>query len=827
MAIKAVIFFVLVVFFSFQVTGQNPHDFSFKQEPLGNVLLTLAKSNNLNLIFSDSLVNGKVVSGNYSTKQLIEILYDISRQCPVRFLYEPDSSISVISSSLKKNGRFIGSVHDLVTKEPIPDCFIYSEDSRFIAQTDDAGKISLNSVPGGIYHFIIFRLGYRPQNAFVCFNPVNQRTSQFFLVPSEIFTDEIIVLNSVNQLSTERSGDTETHSLETTYNYYQDIFRSLQSVSGVDGNEISANFSIRGGHPDENKILLNNLELLSPYHFSNFFNLTSVINQDILETHHLYRDGFSAKYGNRMSGVFDMTTKTTPSGWKLSTDLTGTNAVAGMKLKEVTALFSYRTGNLNSLYRNSFGSQNLMPVYTDFFATLNTTFFRNQRVELNYLSGKDKVKLERGGKPWIPSLNSLNTNSAIWINHNWIVSPNLFVKTTLSTQQVNRISEFDFINSISSANPDLHKIEMTGVSQEITFEPKSGHLAQIGFEVQQATINYRFYEIRFGSGKNSLDSINLNLDRGLFQANIWSQYSFRPVNDFLISAGIRSDFREGTKQVLLDPRVSVLWKLTDPVLIKGSVGYYSQFQPWDRVDIASGSPVFQKPEKSIQLHSTLIMYPFQNITIESGLYIKNYYQLFDDQTFNFEDRILLFNPIRDDFNPTSGSSRGFDLMAKQTEPFHYWLVSTGFGESTLEDGKVTVPRIFFNTWKFELAFGIKTLSNFTFDLQWKNQSGVPYTEQFNPVLLEDPDISAFFVEYGRRNGKLTAGNQFLKIKAGKTFETKWVRILIYGGFYNLFDRKEPFENHTIVNQNRSVHIPINTKVEIPRVFFTGISFEGF
>lgn len=806
--------------------GQEINHLFLKDEKLDFALFSLANLSGRNIIFPDSLVTGKTISGTYYKSHLVEILYDISRKHSISFLFDADSSITVIRSKYRKSGTFNGTVSDKLTGEPISDCLFYSDDSKFFAQTNDSGKISFKSVPSGIYKIVISRLGYRSQKAFVCFNPQQNLTHKFQLNPSDLSTEEIIVLNPIDQLSTEKLRYTEIPEITTTYNYYQDVFRSLQSITGVTGNEISANFSIRGGHPDENKIILNNLELLTPYHFDNFFNLTSIVNQDLLENHNLYRDGFSAKYGNRMSGVFEMSTKTNHPGWKVTTDQTGTSAVAGASLKGYSGLISYRTGNLGTLYRDAYDSKNLVPFYSDFFGTFNFKPTENQKIEVNILTGYDKFKAKRNSKIWTPNINSEKTSGAFWLNHDWMFNNHTLIKTTVSRQSTNRLAEFDFFNSISKNNPDNFRMDLTGFEEEVTFEPKSGHLAQAGFGIHAGTLSYKFNEIRYRNSPKLIDTIAVNLKRNPVQFGLWSQYSLKLSTRHLLTGGLRADFRTGSPQILLDPRLSFLWTVIEPVLIKVSIGHYSQFQPFERVDIGSGNPTFQKPEKSVQLHTSGTLYFDKNFTVETAFYYKNYYQLFDDQTYNFEDRSLLFNPINDDFNPTHGISKGFDLMARQTETYHYWMVGYGIGKSTLEGSNISVPRMFYNPWKLELAFGLKLENHFTFDLLWKNQSGFPYTEQKTPTLIDDIAVSAFFVEYGRRNGLLSAGNQFLKLKLGKSYELKWVRVLIFGGIYNLFNLNENFQYHQVSKNNKIFEIPINKKIEIPRVLFAGFSIEG-
>ena len=71
-------------------------------------------------------------------------------------------------------------------------------------------------------------------------------------------------------------------------------------------NEGDVNISIRGGDTDQSLISLDNIPLYNPSHLNGFI---SVINADLLSGTDIYKGGFPAKFGNRLSGVIDMKAK--------------------------------------------------------------------------------------------------------------------------------------------------------------------------------------------------------------------------------------------------------------------------------------------------------------------------------------------------------------------------------------------------------------------------------------------------------------------------------------------------------------------------------------
>ena len=88
----------------------------------------------------------------------------------------------------------------------------------------------------------------------------------------------------------------------------KDIFRSLQLLPGVSGtNETSSGLYVRGGTPDQNLILFDGFTV---YHVDHFYGFFSAFNANAVKDIQLFKGGFEAKYGGRLSSVVDLTGKT-------------------------------------------------------------------------------------------------------------------------------------------------------------------------------------------------------------------------------------------------------------------------------------------------------------------------------------------------------------------------------------------------------------------------------------------------------------------------------------------------------------------------------------
>ncbi|MBS1669305.1 MAG: TonB-dependent receptor plug domain-containing protein [Bacteroidetes bacterium] len=86
-----------------------------------------------------------------------------------------------------------------------------------------------------------------------------------------------------------------------------DVMKALQFLPGVQGgNEGQTGIYVRGGGPDQNLILLDGVPVYNASHVYGFF---SVFNTDAISSVELYKGGFPARFGGRLSSIVDIRMK--------------------------------------------------------------------------------------------------------------------------------------------------------------------------------------------------------------------------------------------------------------------------------------------------------------------------------------------------------------------------------------------------------------------------------------------------------------------------------------------------------------------------------------
>lgn len=164
----------------------------------------------------------------------------------------------------------------------------------------------------GKYQFTYSSLGYKDQTIELDLG-ASRVTQNIELEESELSLEQINVTSQqkgYNVKSTEMSVNTlnmEVISRMPQLMGEVDVIKTMQLMPGVhQSSEGSSGYSVRGGTADQNLILLDGGNIYNPSHLLGFF---SVFNNDVVEQATMYRSGFPAQYGGRLSSILDVETK--------------------------------------------------------------------------------------------------------------------------------------------------------------------------------------------------------------------------------------------------------------------------------------------------------------------------------------------------------------------------------------------------------------------------------------------------------------------------------------------------------------------------------------
>lgn len=202
-----------------------------------------------------------------------------------------------------------GKVSDIDTGESLPFAKVRIKNTNRVSTANQDGLFTVLDVPVGST-LVITKMGFESNEIKVY--PDTQRLAiNLYKFEKDNLIEEVIVTSATPQTIQQSGLSQFSLSPELTSSLpnfgEQDIFRSMQLLPGVSGsNESSSGLVVRGGTIDQNLVLFDDYTV---YHVDHVFGFFSAFNNNAIKDVQLYKGGFGAKYGGRMSSVVDITGK--------------------------------------------------------------------------------------------------------------------------------------------------------------------------------------------------------------------------------------------------------------------------------------------------------------------------------------------------------------------------------------------------------------------------------------------------------------------------------------------------------------------------------------
>ena len=429
-------------------------------------------------------------------------------------------------------------------------------------------------------------------------------------------------------------------------------------------NELTSQYSVRGGNYDENLIYINDFEIFRPYLVrSGQQEGLSFINPEMARNVSFYNGGFQAKYGDKMSSVLDIQYKKpkTFGGAAYVSLLEQGLHVEGSGKNEK---FTYLLGVRNKTNRNLLGSQETMGAYIPSSSDIQgyITYRLSDKWQLELLGNYSVTKftfLPESAKKTTSVFSPLFTanlgldiffegrekdgykTNLLGLSAAYQPAKNLKLKWMLSyfsnTEKENfdiagayLFGDRDFDNASSSfgqiVNPlgagyyqnygrnDL-SIKVWNAALRGSLE-KGKHFIQFGNSIEQTNIKDKLYEWeyqdsagyslpvnmgRLNSFLNTASTLSIQKYSGYVQDNIVLKNN---KSDISVQYGIRYNYNSLNGELLLSPRaqVSIKPNWQKNTVFKLATGLYSQPPFYRELRKYDGNLNTQvKAQKSIQV----------------------------------------------------------------------------------------------------------------------------------------------------------------------------------------------------------------------------------
>ncbi len=191
---------------------------------------------------------------------------------------------------------------------PVENAAVSVEYFKTGTYTDQSGNFILKVPADGKMHILnVSMTGYETLSIEILCN-------KNFNTGTLIIRETVTGLNEVKVTSTTRSSGIgaifisprDVRFLPSSSGSFEAVLKTLPGVSS--NNELSNQYSVRGGNYDENLVYINDIEIYRPFLIrSGQQEGLSAINQDLVASVVFLPGGFSSIYGDRMSSVLDIT----------------------------------------------------------------------------------------------------------------------------------------------------------------------------------------------------------------------------------------------------------------------------------------------------------------------------------------------------------------------------------------------------------------------------------------------------------------------------------------------------------------------------------------
>lgn len=664
------------------------------------------------------------------------------------------------STTVKSIGQaysISGYITDAQTSETLIGATILLKGTGKVAVTNKNGHYSITGIPSGKYELLVSHIGYTDFST-----PLQLTTKGLVLDDIELNAkpldlEAISIVAAKPDLVADKTIETShrvlspkmIRAIPTASN---DVFAAIKYLPGIDRTEsFSPLYTVRGGDPGENAVLLDGVMIYNPYHASassGIFNALTIKNVDVLV------GGFGAEYGGRNSSVLHITTKDgnpnklhgelKPSTFRSRIFLefpAGKNAsmmVAGRYMFDVPQFFLFHNKtyfyDYNISYTNRINNRNRLTLkyfessdhtgldFNTFYLYLDNTFNLDLYKNL-YLIQRNNWK-----------------NRAATVIHKFILSPRLFLRSQVyySQHRSNNYSGIDLSLAVENE-------ESPGDSTRLNWSSNNNLRSNISDWSVKTSLRYKmasYAELKVGAEYNNYlfsNSIKINdIDNGNFNRQprlhaLFVEQKLR-IGRLTIRPGMRATNYQNSGW-LFEPRFNLSLKLPKGFRLKGAYGTYKQYIiSMNTNDLEMSQIVdYYYPlwDKSPSKSTHYIVGVEKKLTPNLSVFVDAYYKdILRTYTFDINQKSIDVYGFNGKLQEGNGEAYGIELLASgKFRKISGWM-SYGYSQSFRQypNSEINKGEMFVFDYNrphtFKAVFSYQMTKNFTFNSSFVFLSGV-------------------------------------------------------------------------------------------------------
>jgi hypothetical protein len=817
-----------------QVSAQSvldrPAGLDVEQEEVERTLRLLRRTAGVALLYSPDLIPpDRTVTCPCQDLTVREALERILEGTGLTFRGS-ERQVRIIPSGAATPRALTGVVTGRVTGsggERVAEATIQLDQGRHVFSNAD-GTFLLPGVRPGTHRLTFTSLGWQTRIVEdVTVDPGDTLHLTVILDPDAISLADIRVapgtFSALEEVSPEAVQVLTREEILTMPQVGEDVFRSLKRLPGVASHDISTKLHVRGGSDREVLVRLDGIDLYQPYHMKDWDGALGIVDLNALGGVELSAGGFGIEYGDRMTAVLDMRSRTSVGDARTALGLSISN-VSGMSRggfanERGAWLLSARRGFMGLVIRLIGEDERLSPQYWDVFGKVSYQPTPGSLVSARVLHAGDWFGLheQEGGEQ--VDVDTEWMSSYGWVTWESVIDDRVSSDFTVWTGRVTRDRGGLVENFGRAGMPeridalDDRTFSFVGVREEASVVLGERAMVKLGVEARRQRAGYTYAAGAWNAVLNEdlepvieVDSTRVELERDGTRTAAWAAVRARPWDRLTVELGARYDRVTHSGDDDIAPRVLAALDLDPVTTLRASWGRYFQSHGIHELEVGDGEVDFHPSEQARQIAVGLERrFPF-GITARAEVYSRT----IDDQrphSVNLEQELEIFPEAEGDrlrIDPRRGRARGLELIVERKDVGR-WAWSLSYVLSSAEDevpdlyeadceegqgcsARLWVPRRFDQRHALALHAAYTPAPRWTVSLGWRYHSGWPATEWSYEVEVLETGRVFWTRQFGPvRELRLPAYHR-LDMRVNREFRVRGNPLTAFVDFFNLYDR---------------------------------------
>jgi len=624
---------------------------------------------------------------------------------------------------------------------PLPYVNVFIQNSYEGDVADETGRFEIIAATCGNQILVASLMGYQAGHLEVSLHPGSALRVKIVLQEVAIEMPAATITASSFSSGDEKGVTLKPLEILTTPGAAADIFQAIQTFPGLAHIDEGSGLFVRGGDVSETVTYLDQATVVHPYRTeSPTGGLFGTIAPFLVQGTFFSTGGFSAKYGNVLSGVLSMKSLARPVESQYNVNIGLAAASAGVAIPLVKDKLGLRfSGNRSStglMFRvnGRYSEFTRHPQGSDGNLSLAYDYSKTGHLKLFMFAAENQVGVKVDQPSFDGVFASDDLNRLYNLQWTQLFRGNWSVQTSLS------LNNYETDRSLGILS--LHQEDQTyKLRVDVEKEISSAVILNFGGERERMHSNFRGTFPESDVFDPDAEGLAIDADFDAIRTGGFAETSLDVGHGLMVKAGARADHHNLAEQVVFDPRVSLLYHLNPTQSLRLSWGVYHQFP----------APLFYAPEygnphlSAQRARHVILGYESQtdNTLFRAEAYHKKY------------DHLAIEHETLQYSNQGYGYARGFDLFLKHGVLFQDKLngwISYSFLQSQRLQARDTeggliqevAPSAFDITHNLTVVAKYSATDRLSMGLTYRYATGRPFTPVTHAE--QDPDFN-FYIPF--------------------------------------------------------------------------------